>query len=95
MDYQFNCQFEEPVNIGDGTTTDFEFSKMVCTTTNPTISYISEGGKSFYLSKTWNYGTLFLAFLIFLIILFKITNGVIEFLLDKVIRIKGRSKHFF
>lgn len=102
MDFEINCQFSEPLQVNTGgelvppTTqnANFQFSKMACSSTDPTITYISDNGKSFYLSQTWDYGTLFLSFLFFLAILFLTAKGVIEFLFDKVVRLKRKERHF-
>lgn len=72
-----SCQFLNSVNLGDGAKPDFEFSEMICTSTeNPNIySQIenSTTGAEFFVQKTLTYGeamilwflTLFAFYLIF------------------------------
>jgi len=73
-----SCEFSEPVNIGQEIE-DFEFSKVVCSTTDHTFELIEQGGKSFYIFKVWDYGTLFIAFLLLIVILWKITGSILNF----------------
>ena len=66
---KMNCEFQNPVNIGNEENPDFEFSKIVCD--DETIELIEHGDAKFYVRKTLTYGEgLFLWFLTIFLIIF-------------------------
>lgn len=93
-EFEFNCQFYDPVNLGSPPTEkpDYEFSKMICSGTSTelgtstfdkTIELIQndQTGSEFYISKVFNYGDLMITFFLMLLIVF----GIFKFLMDFVI----------
>lgn len=82
----YNCQFLEPVNLGNASKPDYEYSVLNCTSTenNTTTNSLtliqnSETGAEFYLDKTINYGEILILIFFFLFAVFGIVKVIMDF----------------
>jgi len=97
MIYEIDCEFNDPIDLnGPGETPDFEYSKMSCqaTSTDPTLALIknTETGSEFYLSKTLNYGDLFLIFFLTIFLVFGIWKFFWDLMIPKLVKVFNRSE---
>lgn len=65
------------------------YARATCT--SPALQNIASGTTSFYLEKVWDYGQLFLAFLLILFILFYFAGSIFKFFFENFIRIKRKN----
>jgi len=55
-----NCEFSGPINLNTTTTPDFEFSKLICSSTQIELISNATTGAEFYISKTIRYADVIL-----------------------------------
>lgn len=76
-----NCRFSEPINLNPASTSnfvDYEFSKLICSSTQIELISNSTTGAEFYLSKTINYGDAILFWFLTLAFLFGIFTFIFK-----------------
>jgi hypothetical protein len=104
MEYPTNCVFSTPLYVlktGDvitlvpptGTNQNFQYSQMNCTTSNPVVLQISDGTNTAYISQSWDFGILFIAFLLVFGIFVIVAREIFLFLFHQYVAII-RSKKF-
>lgn len=96
MNYEFDCDFSVPVNIGTTSRPDYEYSLMEClgTSTDPTstIALIENAstGASFYIRKEISYGEVLMIVFLILFLIFGILKFLTDFLIPKIFNWKRR-----
>jgi len=87
------CHFFNPRTFDNATPSipsqNWNYTDATCT--SPTLQNIISGTSTFYLEKSWDYGELFIAFLLVIIILFLIFKIVFDFFFEPVIKIRGKQ----
>jgi len=93
MNFKTYCEFSDPQKIGglQGATTT-AFSKMNCTTSNPVVLEITNGTNTAYISQSWDFGMLFIAFLLVFGIFVWTATTIFTFLFHKWTAITTRKK---
>lgn len=76
----YNCELDTPVDIGNATTSDFEFSQIHCET--DLIEYQQNSiypDREFYIDKKITYGESLIVWFILLFFIIKIVKSVYNF----------------
>jgi hypothetical protein len=71
-----DCEFLYPVDLGDATTSDWEFSAMNCTDTSQILIENATSGASFYFDKKFDYGDVLLTWFFTIILVGAIFWGL-------------------
>lgn len=84
----YNCEFINPINLGNEENPDWNWENIICETASSTemfelIEHPEIEGRGFFLEKTFNYGDLFLIFFLTLVLTFWIAFKITDYFWKK------------